>query len=87
MTADAVEIETGPEPTGTVIWLHGLGADGHDFEPLVPELELRRDVNTVRIEVEAAGRPPNQRSNLPRARSGTNAGDGVASPGTRSCVR
>ena len=38
MTADAVEIETGPEPTGTVIWLHGLGADGHDFEPLVPEL-------------------------------------------------
>jgi len=25
---------------GSVIWLHGLGADGHDFEPLVPELEL-----------------------------------------------
>jgi phospholipase/carboxylesterase len=38
VTGDAVEIETGPEPTGTVIWLHGLGADGHDFEPLVPEL-------------------------------------------------
>ncbi|GAC1457301.1 MAG: alpha/beta hydrolase [Steroidobacteraceae bacterium] len=35
---DAVEIETGPEPGGTVIWLHGLGADGHDFEPIVPEL-------------------------------------------------
>jgi phospholipase/carboxylesterase len=35
---DAVEVETGREPTGAVIWLHGLGADGHDFEPLVPEL-------------------------------------------------
>ena len=38
MTLQAVEIETGPRPTGSVIWLHGLGADGHDFEPLVPEL-------------------------------------------------
>ena len=35
---DAVEIETGPGPVGTLIWLHGLGADGHDFEPIVPEL-------------------------------------------------
>lgn len=38
VSPDAVEIETGPKPTGTVIWLHGLGADGHDFEPIVPEL-------------------------------------------------
>ncbi|HEX4649094.1 MAG TPA: hypothetical protein VH111_09730 [Steroidobacteraceae bacterium] len=38
MARDAVEVETGRDPTGTVIWLHGLGADGHDFEPLVPEL-------------------------------------------------
>jgi phospholipase/carboxylesterase len=35
---DAVEIETGPAPQGSVIWLHGLGADGHDFEPIVPQL-------------------------------------------------
>ncbi len=35
---DAVEIETGPKPARSVIWLHGLGADGHDFEPIVPEL-------------------------------------------------
>lgn len=35
-----VEIETGPQPTASVIWLHGLGADGHDFEGLVPELHL-----------------------------------------------
>lgn len=33
-----VEIETGPEPRHAVLWLHGLGADGHDFEPIVPEL-------------------------------------------------
>jgi phospholipase/carboxylesterase len=35
---EAVEIETGREPTGAVIWLHGLGADGHDFSPIVPQL-------------------------------------------------
>ena len=32
--------ETSPHPTASVIWLHGLGADGHDFEPIVPELNL-----------------------------------------------
>lgn len=37
---DGVEIETGAAPRASVIWLHGLGADGHDFEPIVPELEL-----------------------------------------------
>lgn len=36
-----VERETGPAPTHSVIWLHGLGADGHDFEPIVPELGLQ----------------------------------------------
>jgi len=38
-----VEIETGREPQGSVIWLHGLGADGHDFEPIVPQLVNRGD--------------------------------------------
>ena len=37
---DCVEIETGPEPRYSVIWLHGLGADGNDFAPVVPELQL-----------------------------------------------
>ncbi len=37
---ETIEISTGTEPDGTVIWLHGLGADGHDFEPIVPELRL-----------------------------------------------
>jgi phospholipase/carboxylesterase len=35
---ETVEILSGPNPTASVIWLHGLGADGHDFEPLVPYL-------------------------------------------------
>lgn len=34
----AVEQETGPAPGWTILWLHGLGADGHDFAPIVPEL-------------------------------------------------
>lgn len=38
MSREAVEIETGANPTAAVIWLHGLGADGHDFEPIVPHL-------------------------------------------------
>jgi phospholipase/carboxylesterase len=38
VSSGAVEIETGRAPTGSVIWLHGLGADGHDFESIVPEL-------------------------------------------------
>ncbi len=33
-----VEVETAANPTRSVIWLHGLGADGHDFEPAVPQL-------------------------------------------------
>ncbi|WP_047396393.1 alpha/beta hydrolase [Chitinibacter sp. ZOR0017] len=39
-TLPCVTLETGPNPTATVIWLHGLGADGNDFAPVVPELGL-----------------------------------------------
>jgi phospholipase/carboxylesterase len=35
---ETVTVETGANPTAAIIWMHGLGADGHDFEPLVPEL-------------------------------------------------
>ena len=38
-----IEIEPAIPATATVIWLHGLGADGHDFEPIVPELHLPKD--------------------------------------------
>jgi phospholipase/carboxylesterase len=36
-----IEIETAPNPTAAIIWLHGLGADGNDFVPLVRELDLK----------------------------------------------
>jgi phospholipase/carboxylesterase len=41
---ECVEVSTGDNPVGSVIWLHGLGADGHDFEPIVPELRLPADL-------------------------------------------
>jgi len=34
----SVDVATGPNPGASLIWLHGLGADGHDFEPAVPQL-------------------------------------------------
>ena len=37
---ETIEVETGPRPAAAVLWLHGLGADGRDFEPVVPELRL-----------------------------------------------
>jgi len=35
---ETIEVETAAKPNASVIWLHGLGADGHDFEPIVPEI-------------------------------------------------
>jgi phospholipase/carboxylesterase len=35
---ESIEVQTGATPNAAIIWLHGLGADGHDFEPIVPEL-------------------------------------------------
>ena len=40
MTLDTLEIETAPNPTASVIVLHGLGADGNDFVPIADELDL-----------------------------------------------
>ncbi|HTO50936.1 MAG TPA: alpha/beta hydrolase [Burkholderiales bacterium] len=37
---DAIQLETGRDPERSVIWLHGLGADGRDFVPIVGELDL-----------------------------------------------
>lgn len=45
---DAVEINPPREPRACVIWLHGLGADGHDFEPLIPQLGI---VETLAVRV------------------------------------
>src|SRR5260221_14066128 len=38
MPLEAIEIETSATPDAAIIWLHGLGADGNDFVPVVPEL-------------------------------------------------
>ena len=40
MSRDAIEIETAPNPTASMIILHGLGADGSDFVPVAHELDL-----------------------------------------------
>ena len=37
---ECVELQTNPSPTATVLWLHGLGADGYDFVPVVRELQV-----------------------------------------------
>jgi phospholipase/carboxylesterase len=39
-TLEAIEVETGAKPQASVIWMHGLGADGNDFVPIVHELDL-----------------------------------------------
>jgi len=44
---DCVELEPGEPATGTVIWMHGLGADAHDFEPIVPLLKLDPPIRFV----------------------------------------
>ena len=45
---DCIETQTGPAPAWTILWLHGLGADGNDFAPLVPQL-LRRGWPALRF--------------------------------------
>jgi phospholipase/carboxylesterase len=45
---ETIEVETAAKPNAAVIWLHGLGADGHDFEPIVPQL-VQRDERAWRF--------------------------------------
>jgi len=54
---DTVEVETGPSVQAAVIWMHGLGADGHDFEPIVPELDLPDGVSVRFVFPHAPMRP------------------------------
>lgn len=53
----AIEIETRPNPTYAVIWLHGLGADGNDFVSIVPELGLPQEVGVRFVFPHAPRRP------------------------------
>jgi phospholipase/carboxylesterase len=54
---DAVEINPPGAPGACIIWLHGLGADGHDFEPLIPQLAIVREYG-VRVILPHAPRRP-----------------------------
>ena len=45
---ETIETTTGAKPVFSVIWLHGLGADGYDFAPIVPEL-VRREWPALRF--------------------------------------
>ncbi|MEB0140121.1 MULTISPECIES: carboxylesterase [unclassified Undibacterium] len=38
---DTIELESAPNPSAAIIWMHGLGADANDFVPIVKELDLR----------------------------------------------
>lgn len=52
-----VELQTGERPTASVIWLHGLGADGHDFAGIVPELGLPANLSVRFVFPHAPMRP------------------------------
>jgi len=54
---DAIEIETAPRPDAAVMWLHGLGADGRDFEPIVPQLRLPQSLRVRFVFPHAPLRP------------------------------
>jgi phospholipase/carboxylesterase len=56
-TVTCIEVEPKVPATRAVIWLHGLGADGHDFEPIVPLLGLDRDPATRFVFPNAPVRP------------------------------
>ncbi|MEG1052363.1 MAG: alpha/beta hydrolase [Janthinobacterium sp.] len=54
---ETIELDSAPNPTVSIIWLHGLGADGNDFVPLVKELDLR-DCPAIRFIFPSAGTMP-----------------------------
>ena len=62
---DAIEIETAPRADAAVIWLHGLGADGYDFEPIVPELRLPAQLRVRFVFPHAPVRPVTLNMGMP----------------------
>jgi phospholipase/carboxylesterase len=55
--ADTVEVEPRGSADAAVVWMHGLGADAHDFEPLVPELDLAPEARVRFVFPNAPVRP------------------------------
>lgn len=62
---DAVIVEPYEEHKVSVIWLHGLGADGNDFKPIIPELNLPRNLGIRFIFPHAPIRPITVNNNMP----------------------
>ncbi|MGB9429127.1 MAG: dienelactone hydrolase family protein [Gammaproteobacteria bacterium] len=62
---DCVEVETGVAAKASIIWLHGLGADGHDFEPIVPELQLPASLPVRFVFPHAPVRPVTLNNGMP----------------------
>jgi phospholipase/carboxylesterase len=65
-TPDAIVLApTTSTPTASVVWLHGLGADGHDFVPIVPDLRLPADLGVRFVFPHAPMRPVSLNRGLP----------------------
>lgn len=62
---ETVVVETRANPKRSVIWLHGLGADGHDFEPVVPQLGLTTEGGVRFVFPHAPVRPVTLNSGMP----------------------
>lgn len=54
---ETIEHETGASPDAAVIWLHGLGADGNDFAPIIPQMNLPAELSIRFIFPHAPIRP------------------------------
>jgi phospholipase/carboxylesterase len=65
MTLECVELTTGPSPLASIVWMHGLGADGHDFEPIVPALRPQLPCATRFVFPHAPVRPVTLNSGYP----------------------
>ncbi len=62
---ETIEVQPAVAVKATVIWLHGLGADGHDFEPIVPELRLPQRLGVRFIFPHAPVRPVTLNGGIP----------------------
>src|SRR5262245_43590440 len=60
-----IELETGVRPNAAVIWLHGLGADGNDFVPIVEEMRLPSSLSIRFVFPHAPVRPVTLNGGIP----------------------
>lgn len=63
--SDSIIVETGPNPQACIIWLHGLGASGNDFVPIIEQLPLPKNLALRFIFPHAPIRPVTLNNNMP----------------------